>query len=297
MSKEYSKSVACAMKCLHAIMQYMKKNGGSIRFRDIMEVVPAEVTLTEWEKERAGKMQYIRWWADTQFYSLEYVKAGFIVKKEGVWYITPEGEETLKEGAEKLFHKAHEAYKAWNKENKLKKEKEEPTDTDIEVQETTNLEELESQARAGIKEHIDNKNPYEFQDMVAALLRAMGYYTPFVAPKGKDGGVDVIAYLDALGAKTPRIKVQVKHYKDTPIAVHEVRGLIGILRDGDIGLFVTSSTFSQPARDAAMTSTTYVKLIDGNDFIELWMEHYDKMSDEDKNMLPLKRIAFLGTNE
>ena len=106
MSKEYSKSVACAMKCLHTIMQYMKKNGGSIRFRDIMEVVPAGVTLTEWEKERAGKMQYIRWWADTQFYSLEYVKAGFIVKKEGVWYITPEGEETLKEGAEKLFHKA-----------------------------------------------------------------------------------------------------------------------------------------------------------------------------------------------
>lgn len=46
-----------------------------------------------------------------------------------------------------------------------------------------------------------------------------------------------------------------------------------------------------------MNSTTYVKLIDGNDFIELWMEHYDKMSDEDKNMLPLKRIAFLGTNE
>jgi restriction system protein len=28
-----------------------------------------------------------------------------------------------------------------------------------------------------------------------------------------------------------------------------------------------------------------------------WQEYYDKMSDEDKNMLPLKRIAFLGNNE
>lgn len=26
-------------------------------------------------------------------------------------------------------------------------------------------------------------------------------------------------------------------------------------------------------------------------------EYYDKMSDDDKNMLPLKRIAFLGNNE
>ena len=26
-------------------------------------------------------------------------------------------------------------------------------------------------------------------------------------------------------------------------------------------------------------------------------EYYDKMSDEDKNILPLKRISFLGNNE
>ena len=47
------------------------------------------------------------------------------------------------------------------------------------------------------------KNPYEFQDLVAALLRAMGYYTPFIAPKGKDGGVDIIAYRDR-SARPPR---------------------------------------------------------------------------------------------
>jgi len=39
------------------------------------------------------------------------------------------------------------------------------------------------------------------------------------------------------------------------------------------------------------------KTIDGDEFIEMWQEYYDKMSDEDKNMLPLKRISFLGNNE
>ena len=56
-----------------------------------------------------------------------------------------------------------------------------------------NLDLLESDAREGIKRYIVSKNPYEFQDMVAALLKAMGYYIQSVAPKGKDGGVDVVA--------------------------------------------------------------------------------------------------------
>lgn len=159
------------------------------------------------------------------------------------------------------------------------------------------MEELEEKALSGIREYIRKKNPYEFQDLVAALLRAMDYHTPFVAPKGKDGGVDVIAYVDPLGATTPRIKVQVKHYPDNPIGVKEIRSLVGILRDGDIGLFVTSGTFSPAAKQEAITSKEYVKLIDGDEFITMWQQYYNKMTDEDKNMLPLRRIAFLGMNE
>lgn len=44
-------------------------------------------------------------------------------------------------------------------------------------------------------------------------------------------------------------------------------------------------------------SRKFIKLIDGDEFINLWEQYYDKMADEDKNMLPLKRIAFLGSNE
>ena len=133
--------------------------------------------------------------------------------------------------------------------------------------------------------------------MVAALLRAMGYHTPFIAPKGKDGGVDIIAYVDPLGAQTPRIKVQVKHKPDTSIGASDVRALLGVLRQGDIALFVTSGTFSPDAKNTSTNSREFIRLIDGDEFIEMWQEYYDKMSDEDKNLLPLKRIAFLGSNE
>ncbi len=52
----------------------------------------------------------------------------------------------------------------------------------------------------------------------------MGYHVPFIAPPGRDGGVDAIAYKDPLGTVAPRIKVQVKH-KEQKATVREVREL------------------------------------------------------------------------
>ena len=242
-------------------------------------------------------MQYIRWTNSFQFYSIDYQKAGFIVKKSGSWYITPEGEKALKKTPIEVMNMARAAYIEWKKTTMVDAGTEEPNDETAEKDNSMNLDVLESDAREGIKRYIVSKSPYEFQDLVAALLRAMGYHTPFVAPKGKDGGIDIIAYLDPLGAQTPRIKVQVKHKPDTAIGAAEVRALSGVLKAGDIALFVTSGTYSADARNAATGSDKFIRLIDGDEFIEMWQEYYDKMTDEDKNRLPLQRIAFLGSNE
>lgn len=52
---------------------------------------------------------------------------------------------------------------------------------------------------------LKQMDPYDFQDLVADLLRAMGYHVSWVAPPGKDAGVDIIAHTDPLGANPPRI--------------------------------------------------------------------------------------------
>lgn len=295
MAKEFSKTFLIAAKCMRAAMQILHKNGGCMPSGQLMSEVEQNVTFSDWEKETTAKGG-IRWQNVYHFTSVDYVIAGYIVKKNGSWYLTPEGESVLKKSETEVQSLAVAAYRQWRKDK--------PTDVtqdEIENDETKenilNLEELEEKALSGIREYIRKKNPYEFQDLVAALLRAMEYHTPFIAPKGKDGGVDVIAYVDPLGATTPRIKVQVKHYPDTPIAAKEIRSLVGILRDGDIGLFVTSGIFSPAAKQEAITSKEYVKLIDGDELITLWQQYYTKMSDEDKNRLPLRYIAFLGSNE
>ncbi len=296
--EEFSRTQACATKTLYAVMQEMSRRGGSIPAKEIYPWVDSNVELTDWEKEPAGKMKYIRWTNSFQFYSIDYQKAGFIVKKNGSWYITPEGEKVLKKSPKEVMNIARAAYKEWKKAQVVEiPTEEELNDETAEKDYSMSLDMMESDAREGIKKYIISKGPYEFQELVAALLRAMGYHTPFIAPKGKDGGIDIIAYLDPLGAKTPRIKVQVKHKPDTAIGPADVRALSGVLKTGDIALFVTSGTYTADARNAATTNDKFIRLIDGELFIDMWQEYYDKMTDEDKNRLPLKRIAFLGSNE
>lgn len=299
MAKEqFSRSKACATKTLYAVMKEMSRRGGSMPVKDLYPFIEANVELDDWEREPAGKMKYIRWKSNFQFYSIDYQKAGFIVKQKGSWYLTPEGEAVLRKSPEEVMNKANVAYREWRQLNpKNENPEEEPTDDTAEKDNGMNLDILESDARDSIKQYIVSKNPYEYQKLVAALLRAMGYYTPFIAPKGKDGGIDIIAYVDPLGAKTPRIKVQVKHKPDTTIGASDIRALIGVLRAGDIALFVTSGTFSPDTKSTSTSSREFVRLIDGDEFIDMWQEYYDKMTDEDKNMLPLKRISFLGSNE
>ncbi len=295
---KFSRTKATATKTLYAVMQEMKRRGGSMPTKDIYPFVNESVELNDWEREPAGKMQYIRWTNSFQFYSIDYVKAGFIVKKNGFWYLTPEGEAALKKSPEEVMIIANDAYHAWKAaQPKDDSRQDEPDDNTAGSDNAMNLDLLESNAHDGIQRFLAAKGPYEFQEMVAALLRAMGYHTPFIAPKGKDGGIDIIAYVDPLGAQTPRIKVQVKHKPDTTIGASDVRALLGVLRQGDIALFVTSGTFSPDAKSTGTNSREFIRLIDGDEFIEMWQEYYDKMSDDDKNMLPLKRIAFLGNNE
>ena len=129
-------------------------------------------------------------------------------------------------------------------------------------------------------------------------LVVKAYFTPYVSPKGRDEGIDIIAHQDPLGTKSPKIKVQVKHRPDSVIQVGKIRSLKGILnKTDDIGLFVTSGQFSSRAKKFARQSSPHIKLIDMDDFISLWREFYEKVSDEEKNYLPLFPIYFLGSNE
>ena len=306
MDKELEKlapSKRATAKTLFAAFKILKEAGGQLSGKQVIDKIRETVELTDWEKQVYEKTGYVRWESILHFYTIDAMKAGFLRKNKGIWYLTEEGEKAIKLGPVKLLEKASQLYKTWAADNKLPKGKnieDEPTELEENKTQTqkANLDLLEEQAISGIKDFIRSKNPYEFQEMVAALLRAMNYFTPFISPKGKDGGLDIIAYNDPLGATTPRLKVQVKHRPDASVPVDDIRSLTGLLnKDGDIGLFVTSGIFTSEAERSARESHRHIKLLDIGNFIELWQKFYNKLSDEDKNMLPLHPINFLGSND
>ena len=301
MTTELSATRKLGATLMFAAMNILKEKGGQLSGREVIAEIEKKITLNEWAKETYEKSGYTRWKSILHFFSIDLIKAQFLVKKKGVWYITQEGEEAIKLGERGLLDASLEAYRKWRDSTpKLPKEKPQQLDelaTDegqlenVQQQEAT-LQQMEELANEGLKQRINSLNAYEFQDLVAALLRAMGYFTPFVAPKGKDGGVDVIAYQDPLGVKTPRIKVQVKH-RESSASVDELRQLMGLLqRDGDVGIFVSSGGFTSDSKSTARSSQVHVELIDMNRLIELWQEFYDKLDDEDRNLLRLKPIFF-----
>jgi len=136
--------------------------------------------------------------------------------------------------------------------------------------------------------------PYDFQDLVADLLRAMSYHVAWVSPPGKDGGLDILAWPDALGTKLPRVKVQVKR-QETSVNVDGLRSFMAPLGDDDVGLFVCTGGFTKDAEaEARKQEKRRVVLISLDRLFDLWVEHYSKLTDQARRRLPLRPIQFLA---
>jgi restriction system protein len=114
----------------------------------------------------------------------------------------------------------------------------------------TTLEESEEAARRAILEYLAGVNPYVLQDLVGKLLEAMGYHVVWIAPKGRDGGLDLLAQGDPLGVKGPRIKGQVKR-REQKITEDELRSFLSLVEQDDVGVYISLAGFTRDAEELA----------------------------------------------
>jgi restriction system protein len=148
-------------------------------------------------------------------------------------------------------------------------------------------EETKAKADEQIADLLMNIDPYDFQDLVAGLLQAMGYRTR-VSERGPDQGVDIVAHPDVLGFETPRIKVQVKH-RQAPAGGSDIRNLAGTLIEGERGLFVSTGGFTKQALNEA-TGKPRLTLLDSEEFVDLLTEYYDRLDSDYRPFVPLRKI-------
>ena len=128
---------------------------------------------------------------------------------------------------------------------------------------------------------------HPFAHFVAHLLQAMGYRTR-VSPEGPDGGVDIVAHRDELGFEPPIIKVQVKSTEGS-VGDPVVSALYGKVGANEHGLLVTLGTFTSQARNFGRSKSN-LRLIDGEELVELVLAHYEQFDAKYKGLLPLRRV-------
>jgi restriction system protein len=148
----------------------------------------------------------------------------------------------------------------------------------------------ETQAKADelISDMLAGIDPFDFERLVAAVMRAMGFRAA-LTQSGADGGVDIIAHPDALGFAEPRIKVQVKHTKGS-IGAPEVRSFRSAVRPHEKGLFVATGGFTSEALKEPETAGAPLTLVDRDRFIDLLTEYYEALEPEYQAMVPLKKV-------
>jgi len=148
---------------------------------------------------------------------------------------------------------------------------------------------LEEQAVERIKDRIVKLDWEEMQDLVAALLRAMGYRTS-ISARGPDRGRDILATPDGFGFKPPRIIVEVKHRPNQTMGAPEVRAMPVGRQADDRGLFVSTGGFSREAYYEAEHGKVPIALMTLDDLTRAIIDAYPQFDDDGRALLPLRRL-------
>ncbi len=139
-----------------------------------------------------------------------------------------------------------------------------------------------------IKDHVSRLDWDAMQELVAGLLRAMGYKTQ-VSPSGPDRGKDIVASPDGFGFESPRIVVEVKH-RGQAMGSSEIRSFLGGRHPEDKGLYVSTGGFTKDAYYEAERASIPITLMTLDDLVDALLEHYENLDIESKQLLPLKKI-------
>ena len=118
-------------------------------------------------------------------------------------------------------------------------------------------------------DRIHRESPRFFEELVLDVIQGLGYGAGVIdsahhTGKGGDGGIDGFINMDHLGLE--RIYLQAKRYgpEKKPVTREQVAAFVGSM-PGDKGIFVTTGTFAESAREFARQTAKRLVLIDGAD--------------------------------
>lgn len=169
--------------------------------------------------------------------------------------------------------------------NSLKKKKKKNKTANVAITKTdlseTQIQEWFDDKKDNIQDELlnclINMNPYKFEALMVQLLAVMGYKgdegQSLVTQKSNDGGIDGIINQDPLGLQ--KVYIQVKRYApQNTVSRPEITSFSGAikLRHADRGVFITTSSFTSGAEEAARALN--VTLVNGDMLTNLMLQYH-----------------------
>lgn len=161
--------------------------------------------------------------------------------------------------------------------------------------ENLGLVDLEGYSQDQIAKYIIRRyKGHRMAILIEAILNAKGYLT-YRSPEGTDKGVDILAAPEPLGFGKPRLCIQVKT-GDSPIDRPTLDQLLGSMQNfnAEQGLLVSWAGFKTSVDKEIPSQFFRIRLWDQSAIIKELLAVYDRLDEDMKAELPLKRIWTLN---
>lgn len=253
---------------------------------EVLEFLYKEFNLTEEQKNQMLQSGNQKVFSNRANWARAYLKMSGLIEstKRSHFRITERGLETLKENPSELnlkylnrFPEYIEIKKTWKKDNSQEENEEDST---LPQTPEESLEISYHDIRKNLAQEILSKiklcSPSFFEKMVVELLVKMGYggsRTDAGKAIGKSGdeGIDGIIKEDKLGLDI--IYIQAKKWENV-VGRPEIQKFVGALagQGAKKGIFITTSRFTNEAKDYIPRNETKIVLIDGERLASLLID-------------------------
>ena len=256
--KEYQITLPATPVVKQALLNFDYSASG-IRIKDVAEALADQFALTDDQRDAKGYYGFV-WRHHVNITANTLVNSGQLLRIRTGWIIHPA----------QLDVDPSEA------------DSDSPfSDGDMpspEVAIEQNYREHQDRLKEELLQKIMDNPPDFFEELVLDLLVEMGYggsrADAEAVGRSGDGGIDGIIKEDKLGLDS--IYIQAKRYTEGNVSAPDIKNFIGALvnRGASKGVFITTSSFTAPAKDAASVSAgPTIVLIDGDQLVQLMINH------------------------
>jgi restriction system protein len=262
-------------------------DGAEHKAREVVEALSVEFELSPSERRELLPSGRALLFDNRLAWALFHMKKAGLMEslRRGVFHITPRGKELLAKKPSKINLKLLEQFpeflefRATSNKSKDEVKSSLPEATSEQTPEEA-LEFAHQSIRQTLAQDLLSRilecSPRFFEDLVVALLVAMGYggsrrdAGERVGQSG-DGGIDGIIKEDRLGLDT--IYIQAKRWQGS-VGAPEIQKFVGALQGqrAHKGVFITTSSFTPKAIEYVSNLPTKVVLIDGQQLANLMMD-------------------------